>query len=376
MISTLWMGGTLCCLVLLSGLLEAKSVLNAFKQEEMVPVRHVNIDSEKANSFLSHSRARRNIDPKWYRSNPDFQAYYKYYSSIGHTEGLYEIDKLRMLYQQMRHLEHTYGPDASYYQNKLGIPMCDPDKDKDCFAPPPSMKGVPKGTPAPAALPLVPALSQADVMYLCNKDDPLCKPHIVYLPTGAVPVLCDPRYHPHCTPKKVHHPSMKSAPHPSMKSAPHPSMKSAPPPSMKSAPPPSMKSAPPPSMKSAPPPPVKSAPPPAMKSGPPPPPTLIRTYKGMEYDCDPYWDPDCLIDHPPRPIKGAVVVPPPPPMPVEEETEEEAAPEPEPPKPIKKLYHYPFYAVPYDPRDELYDPVRFQYPVPADPAEDPEESSE
>ncbi|XP_017263632.1 actinodin3 isoform X2 [Kryptolebias marmoratus] len=341
MISSLCLLGTLCCLVLLPGLLDAKSLLNAIKQEEMVPV---SINSEKANNFLSHSRPKRNADPRWYRANPDFQAYYRYYSSIGHTEGLYEIDRLRMLYQQMRYLEQAYGPNASYFQSKLGVPMimCDPTTDKRCKVappPPPPMKGVHKGMDPPATpppLPPAPAISQADVLFLCNSKDPLCKPHIVYLPTGAVPVLCDPRYHPHCTPQK------------------------APPP-----PPPVFKHPPP--KKSGPPPPVL-----VMKSAPAP----VRSFKGMEYDCDPYWDPDCLIDHPPRPVKGKVVVPPPPPPPLEEDEEEEEEPVEEPAPPAfkgKKLSMYPqsyYYPHVYDPRDELYDPVRFQYPQPSDAAAD------
>ncbi|XP_023253777.1 leucine-rich repeat extensin-like protein 3 [Seriola lalandi dorsalis] len=350
MISTLWLGGALCCLTLLPGLLEAKSLLTAIKQEEMVPLSHFNIDSEKANDFLTHSRPKRNADSRWYRGNPDFQSYYRYYSSIGHTEGLYEIDKLRMLYQQMRYLEHTYGPNASYFQNKLGVPMimCDPATDKKCkvIPPPPPMKGVPKPTEPPVTppplLPLAPSISQADVLYLCNKKDPLCKPHIVYMPTGAVPVLCDPRYHPHCSPQKA-------------------------PPAPVAVP----QFPPPPPMKSAPPPP----PPVLVKKSPPAP---IRTFKGMEYDCDPYWDPDCLIDHPPRPIKGKIMVPPPPPPAVEEK--EEPVEEPPPPAPIEKkltVYPYPYYyPMPYDPRDELYDPARFKYPEPAAAADEPAEDSQ
>lgn len=248
---------------------------------------------------------------------------------------LYEIDKLRMLYQQMRYLEQAYGPNASYFQSKLGVPMimCDPTTDKRCkVAAPPPMKGVPKATDPPATpppLPPAPAISQADVLFLCNSRDPLCKPHIVYLPSGAVPVLCDPRYHPHCTPQKA-----------------------PPPPPIEAfkGPPPNKSPLPPPGL--------------VMKSAPAP----VRTFKSMEYDCDPYWDPDCLIDHPPRPMKGKVVVPPPPPPPLEEEEEEEEpVEEPVPPAPMKKLNMYPhsyYYPHVYDPRDELYDPVRYQYPQP------------
>ncbi|XP_035266898.1 arp2/3 complex-activating protein rickA-like [Anguilla anguilla] len=340
MMSQICLMGTLCSLMLLPGLLEATSLMKIVKQEEPVAAIPIDIDSTQANGFLSHSRPKRNADPRWYRNSPDFQAYYRYYNSIGHVEGLYEIDRIRMLYQQMRSLEHTYGPNASLFQNRLGLPSakCDPSKDKKCKAPPPP-------PPPPSTAPPPPPLSQADVVYLCNVKDPLCKPHIVYLPTGSVPVLCDPRYHPACKPKKSEAPAGPAPPRlpppPPKKSAPAP-----PPP-----PPPPKKSAP------APPPPKISAP------APPPPPAPIHTYKGMEYDCDPYWDPDCLIDHPPRPIKGKSAPPPPPPLPEteeEEEKEEEVVEEPAPPhiKKGKKSSPYPYY------HHELYDPYRFSYPAP------------
>lgn len=54
----------------------------------MVPVGDINIASERANSFLSQPRPKRNADPKWYKKNPDFQSYYRYYSSIGYPEGV------------------------------------------------------------------------------------------------------------------------------------------------------------------------------------------------------------------------------------------------------------------------------------------------
>ncbi|KAK7140816.1 hypothetical protein R3I93_015068 [Phoxinus phoxinus] len=293
--------------------LEAKSLMKVLREEDAASV---SIDSNKANEFLSSSRPKRSADPRWYRQTPDFQAYYRYYSSIGHTEGLYEIDRIRMLYQQMRHLEHVHGPNAAQYQSKLGLPVlpplpkCDPAKDKGCKqAPPPVKAQAPPPAPVKAQAPppapvkaVAPPLAQADVVYLCNSKDPLCKPHIVYMPTGAVPVLCDPRYHPTCRLE---------------------------------APPP----APPPSR--------------TPELAPPPPPAPM-VFKSMEFDCDPYWDPDCLIDHPPRPVKGKV------PVPVLEEDEPD-------PLPVSKKQPQPYYYShphPYNYRSELYDPLRYAYPSP------------
>lgn len=209
-----------------------------------------------------------------------------------------------MLYQQMRHLELTYGPDASSYQNVMGVltTTAAPTTTTTTTLPP--------TTPAPTPDPL----ADAQKIYLCHPKDPLCKPQIVYLPTGAVPVLCDPRYNPACRPQTEEE--------------------------LKAAAPPQKPPPPPPAPK-------KSVPPP-----PPPPPPAI-TVKGMEYDCDPYWDPDCLIDHPPRPILETVA--PPPAAPVEEEPKPvESAPA----APAPKKIFYPYYD-PYDFKRDLYDPSQY-----------------
>ncbi|XP_011484954.1 extensin-like [Oryzias latipes] len=294
-----------CCLLLMPGLLESTSLMKV-KHSAGPSLR---INSAAANDFLTNSRPKRNIDPKWYRANPDFQSYYRYYNSIGHIEGLYEIDRIRMLYQQMRNLELTYGPDASKYQNALGFLTSTVGPPTTTQPPPPPT------TPAPTPDPL----ENAQRIYLCNPKDPLCKPQIVYLPTGAVPVLCDPRLNPACAPKTEEEMKAASVSRPS----------------------------------TATPAPAKSEPavPPADGA------------KGMEYDCDPYWDPDCLVDHPPRPVQEAST----PAEPAEEPEvkEEEAKAEqsaPAAPAGVKKSL-YPHYD-PYDFKRDLYDPFRYAQPDP------------
>uniref|UniRef100_A0A3B1JZX7 Actinodin3 n=3 Tax=Astyanax mexicanus TaxID=7994 RepID=A0A3B1JZX7_ASTMX len=311
----------LSCILMLPTLLQAVSLTKLPDKAEVSGSsgNAVSIDAAQAHNFLTHSRPRREADPKWYRKDPDFQSYYRYYSSIGHMEGLYEVDKIRMLYQQMRHLENTYGPDASKYQTILGLHL------PKNTPPPPTTKPTPPPTTPPPALP---PLSQSDVTYLCNPKDPLCKPRIVYLPTGAVPVLCDPRYNPAC--------KLTAAKEP----PPAPAEPAAP------------------------------APPPAKKSNvPPAPPPLV--FKEMEYDCDPYWDPDCLIDNPPRPVKvkGPVLAMPPKTPAAqkegkveEEEEEEEASKEESKGTAVGPNLYYD----PYDYRRDLYDPYHYANP-PANP---------
>ncbi|XP_042564327.1 actinodin3 [Clupea harengus] len=245
--------GVLLSLVLLPVLLEATSLSKVIYKRALIrgvlpnpAVDRLSIDPVKANDFLSSSRPRRAVDPKWFRKTPDFQSYYRYYNSIGHYEGLYEIDKIRILYQQMRHLELEHGPDASRYQNLLGAQPTPPPPTPAPTTPPPPTTQPPPPPPTPAPY------SQAAVMYLCNPKDPQCKANIVYMPLGAVPILCDPRHHPACKPTIVEGPMGPVAPAPQILDTPQA------------------------------------------------PPALI--FKGMEYDCDPYWDPDCLIDHPPRAI--------------------------------------------------------------------------
>ncbi|XP_041847514.1 lysine-rich arabinogalactan protein 19-like [Melanotaenia boesemani] len=307
MISQVSLLQMLCCLLLMPGLLDATSLVKV-KSFEDDPV---SIGSAQAHDFLTNSRPKRNIDPKWYRGNPDFQSYYRFYNSIGHIEGIYEIDRLRMLYQQMRHLELTYGPDASSYQNVMGVLTTTAAPTTTTQPPPPPTTLAP--TPDP--------LENAQRIYLCNPKDPLCKPQIVYLPTGAVPVLCDPRLNPSCRPQTEG--EIKVA-----------------------APPP--------------PPPAPATPAPE-KSDPPAPPAA--TAKGMEYDCDPYWDPDCLIDHPPRPVQESSA----PAEPAEEKVvkEEETKVEEETKAPASATQKTPYaYYDPYDFKHDLYDPFRYVVPDP------------
>lgn len=285
--------GALHCLVILP-VLQATSLAKVSENKASNPA--VSIESENAHDFLAHARSRRTADPNWYRSNPDFQSYYRYYNSIGHAEGLYEIDRIRMLYQQMRHLELTFGPEASKYQNTLGL----------------QLKSTPPPTTQPPP-PTLPSASKMDVIYLCNSKDPRCKPHIVYLPAGGVPVLCDPRYHPNCKlgpVQKLLSPLVTASE------------------------------------------PVTSAPSPPLKSTPPPPPPPL-IIKGMEYDCDPYWDPDCLIDNPPRPVK---MIEPPPALPAEKVKKETGN---------KVILNAPVPTYdPYDFNQDLYDPFLHAAPAP------------
>ncbi|XP_072219077.1 uncharacterized protein [Leuresthes tenuis] len=271
--------------------------------------QQVSIGSAQAHDFLTNSRPKRSTDPKWYRDNPDFQSYYRFYNSIGHIEGLYEIDRIRMLYQQMRHLELTYGQDASSYQNIMGVLTSTAAPTATTQPPPP---------PTPAA-PTPDPLENAQRIYLCNPKDPLCKPQIVYLPTGAVPVLCDPRLNPACRPKTEEEAKADDPP---------------------------------------PPPPDTPAP---EKSDTPAPPVV--TVKGMEYDCDPYWDPDCLIDYPPSPDKETSA--PAAPAEEEEEKEEETNAEEGDPEPSSATLKTPYaYFDPYDFKRDLYDPFRYTEPAP------------
>ncbi|XP_034559358.1 actinodin3 [Notolabrus celidotus] len=305
MISQVSLLRSLCCLLLMPAFLEATSLVKVKNPEG----RSLSIASDQAHDFLTNSRPKRNIDPKWYKGNPDFQSYYRFYNSIGHIEGLYEIDRIRMLYQQMRHLEVTYGPDASSYQNVMGV-LTTTEAPTTTTQPPP-----PPTTQAPTPDPL----ENAQKIYLCHPKDPLCKPQIVYLPTGAVPVLCDPRHNPACRPKTEEEIKAAAPPKPAL---------------------------PPP------------APPAPKKSDLPPPPPPPITAKGMEYDCDPYWDPDCLIDHPPRPVQETAPEAPAEEKVVKEEVAkvEESAPAAATEKPL-----YPFFD-PYDFKRDLYDPFNYADP--------------
>ncbi|KAJ1084758.1 hypothetical protein NDU88_004904 [Pleurodeles waltl] len=160
----------------------------------------VKISAAEANSFLSvpvgHIRVRRN--GKWYHTMPDFPAYYRYYNSIGHYEGVLEIERIQQTYLHMLQLEQVYGKDAPYYQNTIGVrtptqdargqtetpSACDPNYDKGCTihgAPPRTRKGPPRSHKRPN----------------CNPEDPQCRHLPWYKGRGRV---CDPYQEPSCRP--------------------------------------------------------------------------------------------------------------------------------------------------------------------------------
>ncbi|XP_078527378.1 uncharacterized protein LOC144799734 [Lissotriton helveticus] len=160
----------------------------------------VKISATEANSFLNvpagHIRVKRNT--KWYHTMPDFPAYYQYYNSIGHYEGVLEIERIQQTYLHMRHLEQVYGKDAPYYQNAIGVRTptqdekgptktaapCDPNNDKSCTitgSPPRAEKGPPHSHKRPD----------------CDSRDPRCRNLPWNKGRGR---LCDPYQEPSCRP--------------------------------------------------------------------------------------------------------------------------------------------------------------------------------
>ncbi|XP_055486825.1 actinodin3 [Leucoraja erinacea] len=165
--------------IILPDCTQAISILDLFtsavKGEE-----GVRLDSREAADFLQSGSGRSRRHVKWYQQNPDFQSWYKYYQTIGHNEGLYEIDRIRLTYQHMRHLESVYGKDAPYYQHTLGMGPgpskpkgpCDPKKDGGCKRP--SMGPTPHPPPAPKAQ------HRPHGPIPCNPQDPACLLQYVY----------------------------------------------------------------------------------------------------------------------------------------------------------------------------------------------------
>ncbi|XP_072349287.1 uncharacterized protein [Scyliorhinus torazame] len=189
----------------------------------------IRLEPNEATDFLRTPPTRLRRNTKWYQQNPDFQAWYKYYQKIGHNEGLYEIDRIRSIYLQMRHLENVHGKNAPYYQYTIGVPpmpggvkgvaapSCDPKSDKNCKSPPPAAK-MPVAKP-----PAVPTKAQyQDPSRLnCNPHDPSCLLQYFYrfladvqvnsdcdpkadpkCSRGVRTVRCDPKYDPACAPSK------------------------------------------------------------------------------------------------------------------------------------------------------------------------------
>ncbi|XP_072906382.1 actinodin3 [Hemitrygon akajei] len=192
-----WLTTTLLAVIVIPDWAQAVSLLDLFKPAK--GDEGVRLDPRDAVDFLGHpsGRIRRHI--KWYQQNPDFQSWYKYYQKIGHHEGLYEIDRIRLTYLQMRHLETVYGKDAPYYQYTIGMapapgkakPPCDPKRDGSCKNRP-SVPMVPVAQPTPAPPNAPPQLS-------CNLQDPACLLRYFYIFLGRFQGGCDPKTDPKCS---------------------------------------------------------------------------------------------------------------------------------------------------------------------------------